>query len=141
MGKLEDIVLKKGDIVFYLIENDIYSTAIDIVEIQKDILDNHNIIKIQRPTQYETIYEAPKQILDQKEKEYLEAVIRPFRDRAKYIVMLMVVGCDNEFCIYIQLSDSCVNLPSFKSGTMYKGMELNKEYTLKELNLFEGENK
>lgn len=28
-------------------------------------------------------------------------------------------------------------LPPFKAGTMYKGMELNKEYTLEELGLFE----
>lgn len=135
MKELKDIVLKKGDRISL---NEDVSTFCPVNDIRLGnfMLDTSQVVKIERPIQYETIYKAPKPILDQKEKKYLEAVIRPFRDRAKYIVMLMVVGCDNEFCIYIQLSDSCVNLPSFKSGTMYKGMELNKEYTLDELGLF-----
>lgn len=132
MKELKVIELKKGDRVYF--GND---TEILVEEDETFSITDYSIVtKIERPTQYETIYEAPKQILDKEEKEYLEGVIRPFRDRVKYIVMLMVVGCDNEFCIYIQLSDSCVNLPSFKSGTMYKGMVRNKEYTLDELGLF-----
>ena len=39
--------------------------------------------------------------------------------------------------ICIGLNDEAISLPYFKKGTMYKGMELYKEYTLKELGLGE----
>lgn len=83
-------------------------------------------------------YIVEKEILDEKEKEYLSAVIRPFRDRIEYIKK---VGGNREF-IEITINDKYfyfdhINLPYFKKGTMYKGMELNKKYTLKELDLDE----
>ena len=43
------------------------------------------IAEVKRP-KYETIYKREKPILDDKEKEYLGNVIRPFRDRVEYIV-------------------------------------------------------
>lgn len=83
-------------------------------------------------------YIVEKEILDEKEKEYLSAVIKPFRDRVEYIKR---VGGNWEF-IEITINDKYfyfdyINLPYFKKGTMYKGMELNKKYTLKELDLDE----
>ena len=83
-------------------------------------------------------YIVEKEILDEKEKEYLSAVIKPFRDRVEYIKK---VGGSWEF-IEITINDKyfyfdCISLPYFKKGTMYKGMELNKKYTLKELYLDE----
>lgn len=83
-------------------------------------------------------YIVEKEILDEKEKEYLSAVIRPFRDRVEYIKK---VGGNREF-IEITINDKYfyfdyINLPYFKKGTMYKGMETNKGYTLKELGLDE----
>ena len=86
--------------------------------------------KIGIPTYTE--YIPPKPILDEKEKEYLSAVIYPFREKIKSIHK----DCyKKEEFIYIyceKFSDS-FGLPYFKKGTMYKGMELDKKYTLEEL--------
>lgn len=78
-------------------------------------------------------YIIEKEILDKKEKEYLSAVIRPFRNRVEYIQKKDI---GNEF-IEIELDDEFFYLPYFEKYTMYKGMELNKKYTLKELDLDE----
>lgn len=78
-----------------------------------------------------------KPILDEKEKEYLSAVIAPFRDQIIDIVKLNDI--DNQ-CIEIKLHgiDGYVKyifFPPFKKGSMYKGMELKKKYTLEDLGL------
>lgn len=78
-------------------------------------------------------YIVEKEILDEKEKEYLSAVIRPFKDRIEFIAKRKMF--DDYICI--GLNDEAISLPYFKKGTMYKGMELYKEYTLKELGLGE----
>ena len=72
------------------------------------------------------------QILDDAEKRYLSAVIRPFRDRVQYIKK--IDGACEEY-IYIQLNKDWTILPRFKEGTMYKGMEPGHKYTLEELGL------
>lgn len=93
------------------------------------------------------IVKIPKQILDEKEKEYLSAVIRPFRDRIIYIAKAETVKTYSPNakvyeCIYIMYKDSSkkknpfyMGFPCFKKGTMYKGMILDKGYTLEELGL------
>lgn len=79
--------------------------------------------------------EKNKPILDDVEKEYLSAVIRPFKDRVKYI---RKYDCPIREFIEIGISnDATIAFQNFKKGTMYKGMEANKEYTLKELGLDE----
>lgn len=78
-------------------------------------------------------YIVEKEILDEKEKEYLSAVIRPFKDRIEFIAKRRMF--DDYICI--GLNDEAISLPYFKKGTMYKGMELYKKYTLKELGLDE----
>ena len=76
------------------------------------------------------------QILNEKEKEYLSAVIKPFRDEILYIVKhnALVEDIDYQY-ISIGLSEPNMNFPTFRKGTMYKGMKLNKEYTLEDLGL------
>lgn len=74
-----------------------------------------------------------KEILDEKEKEYLSAVIKPFRDRIEYIKKVE----DIREYIAIYLKNERLNFPYFDKGTMYKGMESDKKYTLKELGLDE----
>lgn len=74
-------------------------------------------------------------ILDDAEKEYLSAVIRPFRNRADYIIKISgPLGSAKEY-IFIRLDGDSVSLPYFKIGTMYQGMELERAYTLEELGL------
>lgn len=82
---------------------------------------------------FEVVKEAS--ILDDEEKRYLEAVIRPFKNKIKYISKELDFG--REYYIYIDLDDDSICLPNFKEGTMYNGMEEIKKYTLKELGLDE----
>lgn len=83
--------------------------------------------------------EYKDQILDDVEKEYLSAVIKPFR---KIIVTVSKHRLNNDL-EYIAIrvkslkEDEEENMcfPAFKIGTMYKGMELDKKYSLEELGL------
>lgn len=72
------------------------------------------------------------QILDDAEKRYLRGVIRPFRKEVKSIRKLSAVS---EWIVIEMKSHQETNLPKFKKGTMYQGMEGNKKYTLEELGL------
>ena len=84
------------------------------------------------------IIKLPKQILTDAEKRYLSNVIEPFRDRIMYINK--VKASRGEYiAIHLNhytggLPDSAM-LPEFEEETMYKGMELGREYTLEELGL------
>ncbi len=91
------------------------------------------IIKIEEPI-YQTVYEHKEEILDEAEKRYLKAVIRPFRARMKYIMKEDINYATKEY-IRIDLGREMINLPKFDSGSMYKGMKLEKKYTLEELGL------
>lgn len=82
-------------------------------------------------------YEIIKPILDEAEKEYLSNIIKPFRDRVKDIVKH---GYDCYEYIEIRFYSENIpmgniNLPYYEKSSMYKGMELNKKYTLEELGL------
>ena len=82
------------------------------------------------------IVKKAKSILDDAEKEYLSAVIKPFRNK-----VYAIAKYDNGDDYYIQIMVKqnvyfeYIDLPYFKKGTMYKGMELKKEYTLDQLGL------
>ena len=78
-------------------------------------------------------YIVEKEILDEQEREYLSSVIRPFRHKVKYIVKF---DCSPEeyISIWLQYAEE-IALPCFKKGTMYKGKEKDKKYTLEELSL------
>ena len=80
--------------------------------------------------------EYKPQILDDVEKAYLSAVIKPFRKDIEYIVKFKRYSDKKEY-IYMTMKkdDDYCALPVFEKGTMYKGMELNKRYTLGELGL------
>lgn len=86
------------------------------------------------------IVKLPKPILDDVEKEYLSSVIKPFRDKVISIAKCDIPG-SNINCHYIQIKVNqgyhyeYISLPYFKSGKMYKGMKVNREYTLEELGL------
>ena len=90
-------------------------------------------------------YKEP--VLDEKEKEYLSAVIKPFKDRVCYIQKVKTTNLDNQF-IFIRVKRyDCeeneresteyedIDLPYFKENTMYKNMKVDKKYSLKELGL------
>ena len=140
MQKLDDILLRKGDIVAYCtnIYNYNFSTIIDDETTAKhfqEILEC-KIIKVQHPIKFEIIYEAPKPILNKEEIEYLEAVLKPFRNKIKCVVKFSCVN-DEFISVMFNDRDDVFEFPLFKKDTMYKGMQLNKEYTLEELGLLE----
>lgn len=112
-------------------------SKLDVMNIEnlKNLKDDYygKIIKIEEPT-YKTVYKCKEEILDEAEKRYLKAVIRPFRARMKYIMKEDINYATKEY-IRIDLGREMINLPKFDSGSMYKGMKLNKGYTLEELGL------
>ncbi len=76
--------------------------------------------------------EKEKEILDEIEKEYLRAVIKPFRDKVKYIKKNHSnTGEYITICVFGEF----VNFPYFRKGKMYKNMINDKKYSLEELGL------
>ena len=85
-----------------------------------------------------------KDVLDEKEKEYLKSIIRPFKDRVEHIEKKKNINSEGTFyfiaiaikSVAIDFLSEAIYFPYFKpESKMYEGMELNKEYTLKELGL------
>lgn len=84
------------------------------------------------------IIKLPKSILDDKEKEYLSNLIKPYRKYVKYIKKSSYMVNERitiYYREYIGQYTADFSLPSFEKGTMYKGMEIDKDYNLKELGL------
>lgn len=81
--------------------------------------------------------EAKEQILDDVEKEYLSAVIKPFRKKVSYISKLEKGYPETDQFIKITLiNDDYVCLPYFtRKSRMYIGMKKFRHYTLEELGL------
>ena len=92
-----------------------------------------DIVKVERSTQYEEVFER-EEILDEVEKKYLANVIKPFRHKIKSIMKRSEYGSLCYIKICIKNGDDAY-FPCFKENSMYKGMEPNREYTLKELGL------
>ena len=78
--------------------------------------------------------EAKEPILDEVEKSYLSAVIKPFRKKVMDVVKIQYSGGRQSIRIRVSYGD-CAELPFFKNNTMYKGMEVGKYYTPEELGL------
>lgn len=75
-------------------------------------------------------------ILDDAEREYLSEVIKPFLSKIKYIAKFKSACSEDKQYIHIAFYEGDgLTFPYFKANSMYKGMELNKAYTLKELRL------
>ena len=78
--------------------------------------------------------EYKEQILDDAERRYLSAVIRPFRYKVRSVTKGLKINGKEEY-IEIDVGGCPMFFPDFKANTMYKGMDLRKEYTLEELGL------
>ena len=78
-------------------------------------------------------YKEP--VLDDVEREFLSATIKPFRKMIAYIVKDQDFD-DGKQCIRIILQNGDgMHFPYLDDDAMYKGMEVNKEYSLEELDL------
>ena len=81
--------------------------------------------------------EAKEPVLDDVEREYLSAVIKPFREKVNYISKIEKGYSAKEQFIKITVNrDEFVNLPYFNtSSRMYAGMQPFVKYSLEELGL------
>ena len=84
---------------------------------------------------YEVI-KLPKSILAKEERNYLSQVIKPFREKILHISKLSSKNGES-ICIDIRddWEEDSIILPKFAAGTLYKGMEIGKEYSVKDLSL------
>ena len=87
--------------------------------------------------EYNIIIQRTRPILDDAEKKYLSSVIKPYRNKV-YAIAKYDDG-DDYYYIQIMIKQNVyfeyIDFPYFKKGTMYKGMELKKEYTVEQLGL------
>ena len=98
----------------------------------------NKLFSIKNGSKVKITLETEDPVLDDKEREYLKNIIKPFRNRVRYIVKLNGIYKKDEGkeCIHICLyDDAIIGLPVFKKGTMYKGMKINRYYYLEELGL------
>lgn len=99
-------------------------------EIHREIFNDSNSIGSAYANWLEEEYD-PK-ILTDKEKAYLSAVIKPFREKVKYIKK---IDYGKKEYLKIYLGNEAVPFPYFRENTIYKGMEADRDYTLEELGL------
>ena len=91
--------------------------------------------------EFETlIWKREESILDDKEKEWLNHFIKSTNIKVKYIVKYESDFYNNREYLEIDYNNSddnreTIRFPYFEKGSMYQGMELDKEYTLEELGL------
>lgn len=84
-------------------------------------------------------------ILDEVEKKYLWNIVKPFKDRVVCITKNKLYEYEYLAITIVKVESyskfNTFYLPDFVPNTMYKGMKLNKDYTLKELGLIEPKKK
>ena len=75
--------------------------------------------------------------LDNEERKYLKAIVKPFRDKVGYLIKCQDGSFDEEYIAikFKNTNDNCILLPNFKKGTMYKGMKEGVKYSIEELGL------
>lgn len=141
--------LKDGDIVTYrkglkkivsgdkLYGNDLFAPLRYYTEDLKDVdgEEEYDIVKVERPVKYETVFERKEEVLDETEKKYLTEVIRPFRKRIQFIQKKKEIKEINPYIRIVCEDNDKLVFPYITDNSMYKGMETNKKYTLKELGL------
>lgn len=76
------------------------------------------------------------ELLTKEEKEYLEGVIKPFKDKV-ISISKRSFNINFEYISILIKDDFRVNFPNFARNNYYKNMIVLEEYTLKELGLLE----
>ena len=114
--------------------------AISLTYFTEDLKDvdgeeEYDIVKVERSVKYETVFERKEEILDEVEKRYLTEVIRPFRKRIQFIQKKKEITEINPYIRIVCEDNDELVFPHITDNSMYKGMEVNKKYTLKELGL------
>lgn len=154
---LNDIVGKAGFTKADLKEGDIltlrngkkgtYSDDMDISYLKKHHINEDltnrgrlgeelDIIKVERLTKTEVVYERKEEILDDVERKYLSKVITPFKKRVRFIKKHKEGKKEYIQVGYVENGQVLVmGFPDFKQDAMYRNMMIDKEYTLEELGL------
>ena len=86
----------------------------------------------------DTYVEYYEEILDEAEKKYLSNVIKPFRNKVKFIRTARWVDYDRYIEIIVNIDSGSAwqcSLPLFNEKSMYTGMEVEKCYSLEELGI------
>lgn len=126
--------LKNGQVIFFDKTSNYSFNNID--EQLRYFNDDVSIVKVERPVQYETMFERKEEVLDETEKRYLSNIIRPFKNQVQYIVKYdNPLRTEKEHLRIKLINDEEINFPDFKKDSMYKGMKEGKKYTLKKLGL------
>lgn len=134
LKKGDKCTLKNGAVIFFGQECNYLFNNLD-EQLRYACNDNASIVKVERPKHYKTVFERKEEVLDATEKRYLAGVIRPFKNRVEYIYKQQSCANKNQELIGIILEKDALKLPYFTAGTMYKGMEIDRNYKLEELNL------
>ena len=84
------------------------------------------------------IYKEP--ILTDEEKEYLNNVIKPFKNKVCHIVKNTISFYDGDFiqiCVKSNRKNvyQYINLPAFTRDSIYKNMKVDYKYTVEDLDL------
>ena len=75
------------------------------------------------------------EILDDVEREYLSAVIKPFRKKISYIIKSKDLSEGKKYIKIELCNGDTMYFPYLANDAMYKGMKLDRNYTLEELGL------
>ena len=133
-GKAPERIKYNGK-VYQNYENADYS---DKSRLLSSVMGEHHTLEFMALNKAITIYD---EILDDKEKEYLSRIIKPFK---MYLISITKEERADREMIIIRYNDymdrnidraSILRLPTFKKGTMYNGMQTDKQYTLEELGI------
>ena len=85
--------------------------------------------------------EYNEDILNEEEKPYLESILKPYKDRVDFVVKEVIGDYYERIIICVSVKNKSyknyIAFPYFNKGTMYKGMEIDKKYTVNELRLYE----
>lgn len=133
------------DVRFYSLKNASWVISLrdyndDLTEYNGDF-DYYDIVKVYKDYTLKELLWERKEVLDDIEKAYLSAVIKPFRDRVASIIRVydpVLNKCHIKIKVkavdwHHEMEEIC--LPYFDPKTMYKGMIANAYYTLEQLGL------
>lgn len=83
------------------------------------------------------LQEYKEPVLDETERKYLSEVLKPFKLYITSVTKDHYINrcCEEREIIYVRFLTGGWGFPSFKAGTMYKGMATGRRYTLEELGL------
>lgn len=97
--------------------------------------DHRRVISWSISTEYNISIRVAKSVLTGTERTYLGNIVKPFRDRVECIIKhALNIDHKIEWIEIVIKDDETIALPSF-IGEHYRGMKVDKRYTLEELGI------